>query len=112
MPKTTPESVLNATTARDAAKRLAAYLKGVYGEDSDIKVWSPDETKMYGWGGGWSVCWEGGPFNWTIALSTGAVINAEDVGWSKPGPFPNGLHARNWMAEPYNHFVLNFYQER
>lgn len=105
--KTTAESVLAATTPRDAAKRLGAYLKGIYG-DADIKVWSPEETKYYGWGSGWSVCWEGGPYNWTINLTMGGVINAEDAGFDKPGPFPNGLHAGKWLAEPYNHFVINF----
>lgn len=110
--KTTPESVLKAPNAREAAKRLGAYLKGLYGKDADIKVWSPDETKYYGWGSGWSVCWEGGPFNWTVGLSLGGHINAEDIGFDKVGPFPNGLHAKSWGAEPYNHFVMNFYVDK
>lgn len=114
MSKTTPEQVLEAATPRGAASRLAAYLRELaesagYSPDA-VALWSPTKTKELGWGSGWAVCWEGGPYDWAVSLSLGSGLMAGASGsYSKPGPFPGGLNAKGWFAEPYNGFILNFY---
>lgn len=107
--KVTPALVLAAKSPATAAKRLAAYLRQTFGNDAEIHVWSPQETKERGWGSGWAVCWEEGPYEWTM-ITLGSSFNAGNSGdFSKPGPFPEGLSTKAFHAEPYNHFILNFY---
>jgi hypothetical protein len=107
--KITPASVLEAKTPRAAAARLAAYLRETFETDS-VLVWSPQETKARGWGSGWAVCWEEGPYEWT-AITMGSSFSAGATGnYSKPGPFPEGLSSPTFHCEPYNGFILNFYE--
>jgi len=106
--KMTAAKVLEAKTPAGAAKRLFAFLVERY-EAKGIFLWSPEETKEHGFGSGWSVCWEEGPFEWTM-VSAGSDIGAGETGcYSTPGPFPTGLRGEGWNAEPYNGFVMGFY---
>jgi hypothetical protein len=106
--KVTAEKVLEAKTPAAAAKRFHTWLTETWDARGAV-LWSPAETKERGWGSGWSVCWEEGPFEWTM-VSAGSDIGAGETGcYSTPGPFPTGLRGEGWMAEPYNGFVLGFY---
>lgn len=108
----TPAKVLEAKTAKTAAKRLAELIKETFPDQvKNLFVWSPEETKSRGWGSGWAVCWEEGMYDWT-AITAGSSIYAGESGrYSQPGWFPEGLRGSNWYAEPYNGFVINFYQD-
>lgn len=110
----TPNEVLASSTPQEAATRLAEWLREHCSESgSDPKnvfLWSPDEAKERGWGSGWTVCWEEGPFEWAM-ISAGCTLYAGEFGtYSQPGPFPNGLSGKKWFAEQYNSFILNFYE--
>jgi len=107
--KMTAAKVLEATTPAAAAKRFFAFLVERY-EATEIFLWSPEETKDRGWGSGWSVCWESGPFEWTSVSGGGDLYGPELGNYSSPGPFPNGLSGPDWHAEPYNGFVMGFYK--
>ena len=106
----TPAKILKAKTAKTAAKLFHEYLCKIKGSDSGLYLWSPEETRERGWGSGWAVCWEEGPYEWTM-ISAGCTLHAGSSGvYSKPGPFKDGLGNKCWYAEPYNSFVLNFYE--
>ena len=105
-----PTKVLASLSPATAAKALAAYLKKL-DPGAEVLVWSPKEATEHGWGSGWAVCWEGGPFDWALALSGGSSIYAGESGcYSTPGAFPEGLSAHGWYAEAYNGFILSFHK--
>jgi len=111
----TPSEVLGAKTPETAATRFAEWVrklcKELGNDPNNVFLWSPEETKQRGWGSGWAVCWEEGPFEWAVCTSLGSFLYAGEFGdYSKPGSFPEGLHGDGWFAEPYNNFVLNFYE--
>jgi hypothetical protein len=117
MMKTSPFRVLSSETPREAATRFASWLRQKAREcgydPKDVVLWSPQRTAELGWGSGWAVCWEGGPYDWAVNLSLGAGLFAgESESYSKPGPFaPWGLSVTGkWFVEPYNGFILNFYE--
>ena len=111
----TPNQVLSSKNAKEAATRFAEWLRAQVLEigysTKQIFLWSPQETQERGWGSGWSVCWEEGPFEWT-SITGGSTLYAGETGsYSTPGPFPQGLSTHDWMAECYNSFVLNFHDQ-
>ena len=113
--------VVNTDSAEIAAKRFHAWLEKwaeeAYGNEyntSNIYLWSPTETKRRGYGSGWCVCWEEGPYEWALSVTAGeGMLNAEfgQYGLSAEGEFASGVTGVNWFAEPYNGFILNFYQD-
>ena len=104
-----PADILARKSCSGAAKALAEYLR-IKHNANNVYVWSPEETKSRGWGSGWAVCWEEGPYEWAVNLSMGQSPYASELRTGVIGaPFPQGLHSRDWFAEPYNGFILNFY---
>lgn len=112
----TPADIVRAKTSKTAAKRFHAYicaLAKASGQNPDIEValWSPKEAKERGWGTNWAVAWEGGPYEWAVALSLGSQLHAGDYGYSQEGPFPSGIHGSGWFCEPYNNFIMCFVED-
>jgi hypothetical protein len=106
--ETTPSDVLAARSPQDAAHALARYLKTSFDAD-ELVVWSPEEAAQRGFGDAWAVCWESGPFEWTV-ISEGLSLRASELGHTDAaGPFPDGIQGEGWYAEPYNNFILSFY---
>jgi len=105
----TPIDVLNATSPQEAAQALAAYLRQTF--EADVVVWTPEEARQRGYSNAWSVCWESGPYEWAM-ISAGESIVAGEIGdYSSRGEFPNGLAGKGWYAEPYNGFILCFFEQ-
>jgi hypothetical protein len=87
--------------AHQAAKRVKKYLEQTYGADANCLVWTKAQVKEYGWGSGSAdaqVCWEGGPYEWSVGISEAIYTGALDV---------PGVH-----CEAQNGFILNLYKER
>lgn len=64
----------NYKTKAGAAKGLYEALRKcakAEGQNPDIEVaiYSPEQNKERGYGNGWSVCWEAGPFEWAVGMS-------------------------------------------
>lgn len=118
---TSAQEVLGRKTAKGAAQAFTEWLKenaaqkllGKPGELwGTVFLWSPDEAKARGYGNGWAVCWEQGPFQWTMAVSGGSSLFAGETGnYSALGPFPEGIYSAHWHCEPHNGFILSFYQD-
>lgn len=94
---------ITAKTPRGAAKQYYAgvvkYAKRTGCGTEGIYLWSPEETKRRGWGSGWTVCWEEGPFDWTM----------EATGWYDRSLSIPEDSRDTILAEPYNGFILGFY---
>jgi len=103
------KSEIIATSPRSAAKKLARRLrqeaKAIGASPTNIFVWSPKETKSRGWGSGWAVCWEEGPFEWALNLAGGGSIYNLHTGTTAV----KVIDQANYYCEPYNGFILNFY---
>lgn len=77
-------------TPKAAAKAVYdAICASGYSDPKYIHLWSPEETAERGYGHCWSICWEEGPFEWTIPLSF-------------------ELTGDGWYSEPWNSFILTF----
>ncbi len=98
-------AIIDAKTPKGAAgATLRAIRKLPGGEYASIR-----RTEH---GNGWQVVWEEGPYEWTIAATMGSDIWAEELGFkSQVATFDFQQEVGNWMAEPQNSFVLNFYPE-
>ena len=86
-------------TPLEAAKKFRAKMVEKYGTEfantEDLVIWGKKKSATMGFGNGHAtLVWEGGPFEWAI------VESLTDFAFSMPGI----------LAEPYNHFVLNFYE--
>ena len=84
-------------TPMQAANTFKEMLVEKYGESetTELEIWTKETCARMGFGDGEAaLVWEGGPCEWAIeeSLTNFAV--------SLPGI----------LAEPYNHFVLNFYK--
>ena len=84
-------------TPIEAANKFHARMVEKYGADNtgELVVWDKARSALSGFGNGdAALVWEGSPFEWAIieSLTSFAV--------SMPGI----------LVEPYNHFVLNFYE--
>lgn len=82
-------------TKESAAKAFYAALCDTareYGQnpDSEVRLWTPEQSQARGFGNCWTVVWEAGPFEWGIAMSA-EVHNS---------PY--------WYTEPYYSFDLTF----
>lgn len=112
----TPEKVLAAKTTATAAKRFYEWICEQAKDlgqkpERECFLWSPDKAREMGYSKHWMVVWEAGPFEWTM-LTAGCSLCGPSVGvYSKPGPFPDGIHGKGWWTEPKNHFTLNFYED-
>lgn len=111
----TPEEVLRATSPKEAATKFAEWLRiqcrEIGNNEAHLFLWSPEEAKRRGYGSGWSVCWEEGPFDWTM-VSAGSSLYAGELGnYGSPGPFPEGLDGDGWYSEMYNTFIISFYEK-
>lgn len=102
-------------TPEQGAKKFYAWIcerAKAQGQTPSIEValWTPEETEERGWGSGWSVCWEGGPFDWAIAISLGSSLYAGEFdNYSKPAEY-DLMNDKGYWTEPYNGFVLNFHE--
>ena len=83
-----------AGAAKAFHKALCKFCKEVYGQNPDIEIFidSPEESQARGYGKNWRVCWEGGPYEWSI----GASMQVQNY-------FKGG-----WYTEPYYSFDLCF----
>lgn len=110
----TPEKVLAASTPAEAAKRFHAWLtlqaKELGYNVANIFLWSPTEADARGYGKAWAVCWEEGPYEWGMVTGGCTLCGPENGNYSNPGPFPNGISGKNWLAEMYNNFILTFHK--
>lgn len=84
------------TTQAGAAKALYKALCKLEREiggnpDTEVHIYSPEQSKERGYTTGWQVVWESGPYQWAIAAST-AICN----------------HEAGWYTEPYYSFDLCF----
>jgi len=92
-----------------AAERLVKWLKKNV-EAETAHVVTPERwSEIHGGKGVWGVMWEGGPYEWAIAVSMGSDIFAGEFNrWSKNGDV-NVMGNPHWVAEPYWSFDLGFY---
>jgi len=109
----TPKKVLESKTVKMAAARFAEWLRAECRKSGDsdefLFLWSPAESRDRGYGDCWTVCWEDGPFEWTMVCAGSGLYGAEMGDYGSPGPFPNGLDGDGWHSEPQNGFMLCFY---
>jgi len=102
---------IKAKTPRGAANEIARCLRKWNGSDEGIVVKNPAETKRCFDSECWSICWEGGPFEWAVALSGGSNLWAGEFGnYSARGDLDITAGV-GWFAEPQNHFTLLFYKD-
>lgn len=116
-----PNGVITASTAKEGARLFHNWLQNTATEadlgGKHVYLWSPEESKKYGVGSGWSVCWEEGPFEWALSISAGESLYAgeydDTVESAAKGPFPKGLLGENgkWHGEPYNGYTMGFYED-
>ena len=84
-------------TPMQAATKFKEMLVKKYGESetTELVIWDKAKSAEMGFGEGEAtICWEGGPCEWAVTESM------TEFAFSLKGI----------LAEPYNHFVLNFYQ--
>ena len=101
-------------SAAGAAKATYRWLRqkaDTVGQDPDIEVAirRPGENP---WDApGWHVVWEGGPYEWAIALTGGSSMYSSEFGGGGTAEV-TGLHdADGWHAEPGYSFSLLFYDD-
>ena len=88
---------------------ICKYEISLEGHSHYVFLWSPEESRSRGYGNGWSVCWEEGPYEWAIYMSMGKSIFAGEFS-EYSSKEENGIFDRDeWIAEPYNSFILSFY---
>lgn len=81
-------------TPLQAAKKIRDAMVKAYGESDDLVIWDKEKCSRQGFGEGEAaLVWEGGPEEWAVNVSMSPVA------LSLPGI----------LAEPYNSFILNFY---
>lgn len=114
------KDVSNYKTAAGAAKATANALREwaeFYGYDPDaINVYNPDETQrkrdMHGDVDCWTVSWEGGPYEWAVALTGGEWIGWNDVPGHGGDPEVTGLlESSEFGVECYYSFDIQFYNK-
>ncbi len=84
-------------TPMEAANKFKDMLVEKYGEENatELVIWDEAKSAEMGYGEGEAtICWEGGPENWAVneSMTDFAFSNLPGI-----------------LAEPYNHFILNFY---
>lgn len=100
--------------AESAAKAFHEWLVD-FADDHDgdeVRLYEPDEAAQQGRGRGWTVSWEGGPYEWAIHLTGGESLAYSDLpGMFRPGnPEVTGFYEDDdWTAEPYYKFDLQFF---
>lgn len=82
-------------TPLQAAKKVRDAMVKAYGESEDLVVWNKEKCAQQSCGGVGeaALVWEGGPEEWAINVSMS----------------PAALSLPGILAEPYNSFILNFY---
>lgn len=88
------KALRNSTTPAMAATRMHTICRvaaKAWGMKPDIEcaLRSPEQSKAFGGGSNWYVCFEAGPHNWAVAVSEAANDKV--------------------IAEPYYGFDLSFY---
>ena len=105
---------INAKTPRGAAGatyRALCKVADRFGYDSkDISLWNPDRSELAGFSRVWSICWEGGPYEWAVNLSMGESITAGEFGGYDGKPEIDLMGNPNWFSEPYWSFSLSFFK--
>ena len=105
---------ITAKTKGGAAKQLYRHLLYICKEldqsTDAVVLRRPGEGD---WGPGWEVCWEEGPYEWTMAATGGEDIFAQEY-------YADGYNGRvatfefdtskGVFAEPQNHYALGFYK--
>lgn len=99
------------STAAGAAKRLHKYLTEELDAGDNCKLYRPDENPRQN--GAWAVSWEGGPYEWGSALTSGESLFSREGGMSfGTDPEVTGWYEQNdWFAEPHFSFDVQFYNE-
>ena len=94
----------NYQTPHQAAKAfyrevLDAAIDGGYGINS-VRLITPEEGKILGFGEVWRVLWEGGPDSWGVKASFGDMT-VMYVDYNPQLP-------QNWYLEPFHSFDVGF----
>jgi hypothetical protein len=105
------EYQITAKTPQGAANQLLrAIQKMPGGERAYVHI---DESP---YGNAPTVCWEEGPYEWTIVATGLGDIWAEEMGGNLTDAYQRnaatfGLHGQpQWFAEPVNGYTLSFYK--
>ena len=109
-------------TPEQAAKLFLDTLKDM-GFGDEVLLWSPEKAESLGYSKAWSVCWEGGPFEWAMHISGGACMfydEAMGMYMELKHEFPDAkppnreddrlVNHKAWMVEPYTSCILCFYK--
>jgi hypothetical protein len=107
------DDVSDADNAYAAAVRTYGALQDLaeqIGSDPDsIILHNPEVSEDCGHGSAWTVVWED-LYDWTMALTGGESAVSRELGRYGGEPEVAGLfRADNFVAEPYNGYVLAFY---
>ena len=102
--------IIDGKTAKESAQMVL---------DAIRENWDPDERNTFlretDYGDGWQVCWEGGPYEWTMISTSQGDIWAEQMGASLQGAF-NAEATFDFQGEvyvePQNQCALNFYDPK
>ena len=92
------------------ARKLKAIAKKTGYDPDGIVVRSPEESKDLIWGECWNICWEEGPYEWSILCSAGEDIFQEELQRMGKATIPGIFNNRKVLAEPYNSYSLCFYK--
>lgn len=109
---------LKAKTPKGAAKEIKRYLiekfsngcaENAMAYEREIIIRSPKESRIYGGPACWTLIFEGGPFEWAIAINAGGDMFKWAHGqYSAVGDFPKGLTNEHVFVECQNHYQLCF----
>lgn len=107
----TPLDLSEYKTPHGAAKALARYLREMYDAADGVAVYRPEEAAKQGRGEAWTVSWEGGPFEWSIALTGGESLVANEIPpFRGSDPEVVGFYENdNWTVEPHYKSDLQFF---
>lgn len=105
------------TEAEAAAKAFAAFLRD-YAEKVGQKrseivfLYPPEHRDRFGNSAAFHVMWEGGPFEWAIALMGGESLGSAEfpeLRLTSNEPEVTGFTGENWSSDPYYSFSVAFY---
>jgi hypothetical protein len=99
-----------------AARTLYAALKAdpladAHGTD-ELVLWTKADAELRGWGTTPVVCWEGGPYEWAVALTGGDSLDSDyrgDLGQGIKDALAKVREA-GFYFEPVTSFMLAVYR--
>ncbi len=100
-----------AGVAKNVHKYLQKQAESLGSDPKNVMLWSPEKASEMGYGSGWQVVWEEGPYEWAFGVSAGESLYAGETGIYGGKPAIDGLIDHpSVLAEPYNGHILSFFE--